>query len=74
LEERQTTPSFTWSLQPLEALTAKRFGKTVVVTGSKLNDEVKECSLYKEHIAGPLAELTAVNREYGATSDEKNRR
>jgi peroxiredoxin len=51
-------------------LTAKDSVKTVVVTGSKLNDEN---AVYMKHIAGPLAELTAVNEEYGAASDEKQK-
>jgi len=51
-------------------LTAKDSVKTVVVTGSKLNDEN---AVYMRHIAAPLAELTAINEEYGAASDEKQK-
>jgi peroxiredoxin len=51
-------------------LTAKDSVKTVVVTGSKLNDEN---ALYMKHIAGPLAALTAINEEYGAASEEKQK-
>lgn len=51
-------------------LTAKDSIKTVVVTGSKLNDENAR---YTKHIAAPLAVLTAVNKEYGDASEAQQK-
>ncbi|MGY0040606.1 redoxin domain-containing protein [Pedobacter sp. NJ-S-72] len=51
-------------------LTAKDSVKTVVVTGSKLNDENAR---YMKHIAAPLAVLTAVNKEYGDASEAQQK-
>lgn len=51
-------------------LTAKDSVKTVTVTGSKLNDENAR---YMKHIAAPLAVLTAINKEYGDASEEKQK-
>ncbi|WP_367865723.1 redoxin domain-containing protein [Pedobacter sp. WC2423] len=51
-------------------LTAKDSVKTVVVTGSKLNDENAR---YTKIIAAPLAVLNAINKEYGDASEEKQK-
>ena len=51
-------------------LAAKDSVKTVVVTGSKLNDENAR---YMKHIAAPLAVLTAINKEYGDASEAQQK-
>jgi peroxiredoxin len=49
---------------------AKDSVKNAVVTGSKLNDENAQ---YMKHIAAPIAGITALNVEYGAAPEEKQK-
>lgn len=49
---------------------AKDSVKNAVVTGSKLNDENAK---YMKFVAGPLAQLKAINTEYGAAPEDKQK-
>jgi len=51
-------------------LSAKDSIKNVVVTGSKLNDEN---AVYMKYISAPIAAITAVNKEYAAAPEEKQK-
>lgn len=51
-------------------LAAKDSVKNAVVTGSKLNDENAR---YMKQVAAPMAEMKAINVEFGAASPEKQK-
>jgi len=51
-------------------VSAKDSVKNIIVTGSKLNDEN---AAYNKFIAAPLNEMKAVNAEYGAAPEEKQK-
>jgi len=51
-------------------VSAKDSVKNATITGSKLNDEN---AVYMKSLAAPIAEITAVNTEFGAASEEKQK-
>lgn len=52
------------------SLAAKDSVKNAVITGSKLNDENAR---YLKQVAGPMAEIKAINVEFGAAPEEKQK-
>jgi len=52
------------------AVSAKDSVKNAAITGSKLNDENAR---YMKFVAAPIAEIKAINAEYGAAPEEKQK-